>query len=104
METLVGLVNKDLPLAIAHMGNLVIDRFLTAQVLSKVEWKFGNSDKWPWMINAFIEIGFCTPEMLEHCVKRVITKRSSFSLENALEALQKAFKLGPACLNYFRQP
>lgn len=42
--------------------------------------------------------------MLDYCVRRVITKRSNSNLENALDALQKALKLGPACLSYFRQP
>jgi hypothetical protein len=103
LHRLVELANKDLSLAIAHLGNLTIDRFLTAQILAVQEWQLGSDDKWPWLINAFTEIGFCTPAMLEYCVRRIITKRSLFSLENAMEALLKAFRLGPACLEYFRQ-
>jgi hypothetical protein len=43
MQTLVEFANKDLPLALAHLGNLAIDRFLTAQVLSRVQWHIGNN-------------------------------------------------------------
>lgn len=54
------MVNKDMTVAIGHFGNLVIDRFFTAQILDKIQWKIGNNDKWTWLINAFSEIGFCT--------------------------------------------
>ena len=84
MKQLVDLVNKDLPIAIAYLGNLTIDRMLNAQVLSTQIWRIGNDDKWSWLINVFAEIGYCTSEMLEHCIKRIITKKSVFSLENAL--------------------
>ena len=100
LEIIVEMVNKDMTVAIAHFGNLVIDRFFTAQFLDKIQWKLGNNDKWTWLINAFSEIGFCTAEMLEYCVRRIITKRSNFSLENALEAFQKSFKLGLGSIAY----
>lgn len=89
-------------LAIAHLGNLVIDRVLTAQILEAQEWRIGNDDLWAWLINAFIEIGYCPQPMLEYCMRRIITKKSSSNLENALDGVLKAFKLGPACLEYFR--
>lgn len=80
LEIIVEMVNKDMTVAIAHFGNLVIDRFFTAQFLHEIPWKIGNNDKWTWLINAFSEIGFCTAEMLEYVVKRIITKRSNFNL------------------------
>lgn len=89
-------------LAIAHLGNLVIDRVLTAQTLAAQEWRIGHDDLWTWLINAFIEIGYCHPSMLEYCIRRIITKKSSSNLENALDALPKSLKLGSACLEYFR--
>jgi hypothetical protein len=101
LETLVEMVNKDMTIAIAHLGNLVIDRFLTAQLLAGIVWKVGANEKWTWLINAFSEIGYCTPEMFEHCMKRIITKRSSFNLENALEFLEKSFKLPLNSMDYF---
>lgn len=54
MKRLVELVNKDMFLAIAHLGNLVIDRVLTAHALAAQEWRIGNDDLWAWLINAFI--------------------------------------------------
>lgn len=80
LELIVEMVNKDMTVAIAHLGNLVIDRFFTAQILNQIPWKIGNNDKWTWLINTFSEIGFCTAEMLDYCVKRIITKRSNFNL------------------------
>jgi len=75
------------------MGNLVIDRFLGAEELQQAEWKVGNSEYWSWAIHAFTEVGFCTGEMFEHCVRRIIVKRSSFSLEHALQVLLHSLKL-----------
>ena len=74
------LVNADITNAIIHLANLVIDRFMTKEILANSEWTIGNSDKWTFLINAFVEIEFCTTEMFEHCVKRIIHKKSNFNL------------------------
>ncbi len=47
------MVNKDITIAIAHLGNLVIDRYLNAQILANIQWKVGISENWTWLINAF---------------------------------------------------
>jgi hypothetical protein len=80
LKRLVEFVNKDMFLAIAHLGNLVIDRLLTAQSLAAQEWCIGNDDLWAWLINAFTEIGYCPPAMLEYCMRRIITKKSPSNL------------------------
>lgn len=98
LKRLVALASKDHDLALAYLGNLAIDRYLTAQKISSLELLLGNSERWTWVINAFAEIGYCTPVMLNYCVRRIITKRSNASLENALEVLDKAMKLDKACM------
>lgn len=41
--------------------------------------------------------------MFQLCVRRIICKRSNFSLENAIEVLQKSFKLNKDTLTSFRE-
>jgi hypothetical protein len=84
LYSLLDLVNKDLTNAIVLLGNFVIDRFIGPQELQAVEWQVGSSEHWPWLIHAFAEVGYCTGDMFELCLKRIIAKRSSFSLEHAL--------------------
>ncbi len=67
-------------LAIAHLGNLVIDRILTAQHLDLQEWHIGNDELWAWLINAFVEIGYYHPTMLDYCIRRIIAKKSPSNL------------------------
>lgn len=81
---------------------MVIDRFIGTAELQQVQWQVGNSEHWPWLIHAFAEVGFCTGEMFELCIKRIKAKRSAFSLEHALEVLLKSFKLSEQALNYLR--
>ena len=102
MKTILELANADLTHAIILMGNLVIDRFLGAAELQQAEWKVGSSEYWSWAIHAFTEVGFCTGEMFEHCVRRIIVKRSPFSLEHALQVLLLSFKLTPNSIEHLR--
>jgi hypothetical protein len=104
LQLLVELANKDVTNAILHLGNLVIDRFLCLESLEGIEWRIGSNEKWTWLINAFSEIGFCTGDMFQHCLRRIISKRSNFNLENALEVLQKSFKFNEQAIDYVRQP
>lgn len=63
----------------------------------------GNSEYWPWVIHTLAEVGFCTPEMYNICLRRIIAKRSSFSLEHALEVLLICFKLTPQAIDSLKQ-
>ena len=55
------------------------------------------------MIHTFAEVGFCTPEMYNHCLRRIIARRSSFNLEHALEVLLICFKLTPQAMETMKQ-
>lgn len=61
-------------------------------MLSEISWRVGQSEKWTWLINVLAEAGYCCTEMFQHCLRRVVTKRSNFNLENALEALSRLLK------------
>lgn len=103
LRALLRLVNADVPLALVALGNLVVDRFLGAQELQACEWRVGSSEYWPWLIHAFAEVGFCTAEMFDLCVRRVIARRSALSLEHALEVVLASLRLAPA-LARLRRP
>jgi hypothetical protein len=103
LVTLVELANEDLPHALIMVGNLVIDRFLGPEELQAVEWRVGDSEYWPWVIHTFAEVGFCSGEMYDHCVRRIIARRSSLSLEHALEVLLIGFKLTPQAIDSLKQ-
>lgn len=61
LEILVQMVNSDVNNAIIHLANLVIDRFLTKDILANITWTIGNNEKWTFLINALVEIEFITP-------------------------------------------
>jgi hypothetical protein len=103
LQTVLELANADVPLALVVLGNLVIDRFLGAEHLQQCEWRLGSSDYWPWVIHAFTEVGFCTGEMFDHCVRRIIARKSVLSLEHAIEVLLVSFKLTAHAVDHVRQ-
>ena len=43
IQILVEMANKDVTNAIIHIGNLVIDRYLTIEILEDIEWRVGNN-------------------------------------------------------------
>lgn len=100
---MIEMANDDLPHALIMVGNLVIDRFLGPEELQAIEWRMGGSEYWPWVIHTFAEVGFCTPEMYNLCLRRIIARRSSFSLEHALEVLLICFKLTPQAIETIKQ-
>lgn len=99
LVTLIELANEDLPHALIMVGNLVIDRFLSTEILQMLEWRVGESEYWPWVIHTFAEVGFCSADMYNHCIRRIIARRSSFNLEHALEVLLICFKLTPQAID-----
>lgn len=96
LAVLLDYVHKDETNAILHLGNLIIERFITVEILEGIQWKLGNNDYWTWLINAMTELGYCSRDMMEYLIWRVIVKKSTLSLENALEALQR-------CLKHYQQ-
>ena len=43
IQILVEMANKDVTNAIIHIGDLVIDRYLTIEILEDIEWRVGNN-------------------------------------------------------------
>ena len=51
----------------------------------------GNSDYWMWLINVLIEQGYCTGDMVEYLIWRVVGRKGR-CLENGLEGLLRLVK------------
>lgn len=104
LELLLAYVNEDHSNAILHLGNLVIDRFITVESLKEAQWHLGNNEYWTWLINALAEINYCTHDMFEYLIAKISIKKSSFNLEHALDALQRCLKVNPVhTLTYLDQ-
>ena len=76
LSTLVKYANSHYQLAIAHLGNLILDNVVQISQLERYHITPGYHPYWLWLIEVMVEKEYCTLPLLDHCIKSLSAKRS----------------------------